>query len=35
MEYKINILQISFANCSVILTAKKETGLNFWQHMNN
>lgn len=34
MEYKINILQISFANCSVILTTKKEIGLN-WQHMNN
>lgn len=28
MEYKINILQISFANCSVILTTKKEIGLN-------
>lgn len=35
MQQKIYILKIIFPNCSVILAAKKEIGINFWQQMSN
>lgn len=34
MQQKIYILKIIFPNCSAILAAKKEIGIN-WQQMSN